>query len=73
MELLTNQGWALYYECMCGGSKKRYYSNTHYPGYEITIRPTMNTFCLYSQNRRIYGPDYLYLLEQKLKEYGIYQ
>lgn len=73
MDLLTNQGWKMYYSCMCGGSPKEYWSNPNYKDYEIRIRPRRSTFSILHKNLIICGPEWLYKLELKLKEYEIYQ
>lgn len=61
----------MYYGCMCSGSKKEYWSNKAFPGYEIRVRPTKNTFSILRQNMIVFGPAWLYQLEGKLEEYGI--
>jgi hypothetical protein len=71
MDLLIEKGWKKYYSCMCNGSYKEYWSNTMYPEYEIRIRPAKKTFTLFQSNNLIYGPQYLYKLEQTLIDYGI--
>lgn len=72
MQLLTDQGWQMYYSCMCGGSLKQYWTNENFSGYEIRTRPTKNTFSILSRNQIVFGPDWVYKMEDKLKEYGIY-
>jgi hypothetical protein len=69
--LLLSKGWEVYYSCFCGGTKKEYWRNKQYPGYEIRVRPVRQTFSLFLSNQLIHGPNYGYNLENKLKEYGI--
>ena len=73
MQLLTDQGWTMYYSCMCGGSQRLHWSNVRYPGYEIRTRPRRNTFSIHSRNIRVAGPDFAYRLEGALKQFGIYE
>jgi hypothetical protein len=71
MQVLTDNGWRMYYSCFCGGSLKEYYINKKYPGYEIRVRPKKNTFSIFLNNLIIHGPDFHYKLNDSLTRYGI--
>ncbi len=71
MQLLIDKGWKMYYSCMCHGTLKEYWTKEKHKNYEIRIRPRRNTYSLLLNNMIIKGPDWLYKLENTLKEYGI--
>lgn len=73
MQLLKDKGWKMFYSCMCGGSRKEYWSNDSFPGYEIRTRPRKQTFEIRSKNTRVLGPDFAYKLEDVLKKFEIYE
>lgn len=67
-ELLTNQGWAMYYSCLCGGGKK-YYNHPDKAGYEVRIKERSNTFSIVKDNNIISGPHWGYMLQENLNLY----
>lgn len=73
MQLLTDQGWKMFYACNCGGSRREHWSHQNYPGYEITLRPTRSTFRLLNKNLTVAGPLWGYQLEATLKRFEIYE
>lgn len=70
-ELLTAKGWIMYYGCNCNGSRREHYKNDRYPNYEITIRPSKQTFRILHKNHVIVGPEWGNNLESKMKANGI--
>lgn len=71
MKELTDNGWVMFYSCMCGGSRKEHYNNPSYPGFEIQVRPTRQTFRLFSKNHLIAGPEFVYKLSETLNKFNI--
>lgn len=65
-EVLTVNGWVMYYKCNCGGGRQ-HWNNKAKPGYEVRTKKT--TFSIYLKNSMISGPHAAYLLEDKLKQY----
>lgn len=65
-------GWNMYYECITPCAKQ-YYDNKQFPGYEIRVRTRKNTFIIVLNNVIIAGPFYAYQLEEKLKQFNIYE
>jgi hypothetical protein len=74
MQLLEVKGWTNHYTCNnCKGKGPlQYWINPAFPGYEVRVRTRRNTFSIYSKNMKVYGPEWLYKLEEALKKFNIY-
>lgn len=70
-DILTTKGWNIFYSCNCGGTPKEHWNNPKYPTYEIRVRPRRQVFSILNRNLVIFGPDFLYKLENALKQYEI--
>lgn len=67
-ELLTADGWVIFYHCNCGGGRD-HWNKKEKPGYEVRTRSKNKTFSILLNNRVIVGPALEYLLAEKLKQY----
>lgn len=67
-ELLTANGWVMYYQCKCSGGRQQW-SNNDKPGYEVRTKTKNGTFSILLKNTIIGGPFWGYQLEEKLKLY----
>lgn len=70
-DLLQIEGWEMYYECDCAGGRKQYYKKAEHPNYEIVININRSTFAILLRNHVVFGPDWIYKMEQKLKEHEL--
>jgi hypothetical protein len=73
MEVLVSHGWKMFYECLTckRNGPVKHWSNDKYPTYEIRTMERKQAFLITNRNMQIYGPDWLYKIEDALKHFNI--
>lgn len=73
MDVLTDKGWQMFYTCTTcrTNGPVEHWSNPKHVDYEVRVMTKKKAFTLVLKNMQIYGPDWLYKLEDSLKKFKI--
>jgi hypothetical protein len=55
-QLLNENGWVMYHECITCAGHRQFYKNDTKPGYEVRIKTKNQTFSILLNNLVIAGP-----------------
>ena len=68
-QILENNGWKMYHECIVPCGHKQYFNHPDKKGFEVRAKVKNNTFSILLNNLIIAGPFWGYEIEQKLLQH----